>query len=201
MESKLFDEVMVSTDSEEIAEISRRCGASVPFMRSNENSSDYATTADVLAEVLQRYKEAGKTFDMMSCIYPAAPFVTSDKLLLAVDLLHKADADSVIPVVQYSYPPQRSIVIRGGIVSFQYPEYTLTRSQDLEPIYHDCGQFYIFQVKAFKKYRALVMPKTVPYILPEEQVQDIDNISDWKLAELKYQVFIKEKKIICNDQR
>ena len=190
LDSDIFDEVMVSTDSEEIAEVARHCGAIVPFLRSKENSSDFATTAEVLAEVLQNYKRLGKTFDTMACIYPAAPFVTSDKLKTAFDMLLESDADSVLPVVQYSYPPQRSVVIHEGVVSFQQPEYTLTRSQDLEPIYHDCGQFYVFQVKAFEKYQSLVMPKTIPYIMPEEQVQDIDNASDWKIAELKYQAFM-----------
>lgn len=194
LKSKLFDEVMVSTDSEEIADVARHYGAAVPFMRSEENSGDFATTADVLDEVLAQYKMQGETFDIMVCIYPAAPFVTEEKLRSAVDMLLQTDADSVLPVVQYSYPPKRSIVIRGGIASFEYPEYALTRSQDLEPIYHDCGQFYVFRVKSFEKYHALVMPKTIPYVLPEEQVQDIDNASDWKIAELKYKVFVDKNK-------
>ena len=192
VESGIFDEVMVSTDSEEIADIAKHFGAVVPFMRSVENSGDFATTAAVLDEVLTQYKEIGKVFDIMACIYPAAPFVTGEKLRLAVDMLLKADADSVLPVVQYGYPPKRGIVLHDGIASFQYPEYALTRSQDLDPIYHDCGQFYVFQTKAFEQYHAIVMPKTIPYIMPEEQVQDIDNISDWKIAELKYQEFIEK---------
>ena len=190
IESGVFNEVMVSTDSEEIADVAKNFGAEVPFMRSEKNSGDFATTAAVLDEVLTQYKMMGKTFDIMACIYPAAPFVTEEKLRSAVNMLLGEDADSVLPVVQYSYPPKRSIVIRGGIASFQYPEYALTRSQDLEPIYHDCGQFYIFNVKSFEKYHALVMPKTIPYVMAEEQVQDIDNASDWKIAELKYQAFM-----------
>ncbi len=190
LKSKLFDEVMVSTDSEEIADVAKQFGADVPFMRSEENSGDFTPTAAVLDEVLAQYKMMEKTFDIMACIYPAAPFVTKEKLRTAVDMLLQTDADSVLPVVQYSYPPKRGIMIREGIASFQYPEYSLTRSQDLEPIYHDCGQFYVFRVKSFEQYHALVMPKTIPYIMPEEQVQDIDNTSDWKIAELKYQAFM-----------
>lgn len=189
LDSDVFDEVMVSTDDEEIANISRQYGATIPFMRSKKNSNDYATTADVLVEVLQCYKELGQVFDVVTCIYPAAPFVTSSKLKNAVNMLINSEADALMPVVQYSYPPQRSVLIHEGKVFFQQPKFKLTRSQDLEPIYHDCGQFYVLNVKSFDKYHELVMPKTIPYIMPEEQVQDIDSISDWKLAELKFQAF------------
>lgn len=189
LDSNVFDEVMVSTDDEEIVAISKQYGAKVPFMRSKENSNDYATTADVLVEVLQSYKELGQVFDIVACVYPTAPFVTSSKLKNAVSMLIDSEADALMPVVQYSYPPQRSIVIHDGKAFFQNPEFKLTRSQDLDPIYHDCGQFYVLNAKSFDKYHELVMPKTIPYIMSEEEVQDIDNISDWKLAELKYQAF------------
>lgn len=189
LDSNVFDEVMVSTDDEEIANISRQYSATIPFMRSKKNSSDYATTADVIVEVLQCYKELGQVFDVVTCIYPAAPFVTSSKLKTAVNMLIDTEADALMPVVQYSYPPQRSVLIHEGRVFFQQPQFKLTRSQDLEPIYHDCGQFYVLNVKSFDKYRELVMPKTIPYIMPEGQVQDIDNVSDWELAELKFQAF------------
>lgn len=192
LDSQMFDEVMVSTESEEIAQIARQYGAAVPFMRSERNSSDFATTADVLEEVLQCYEDLGMDYELMSCIYPAAPFVTGKRLSAAFERLLETDADSLVPVVKFSYPPQRGVVIHNGTVFFQYPEYAFSRSQDLEPVYHDCGQFYVMRARAFKKYHALVMPKTIPFIIPEEQVQDIDNVSDWKLAELKYQIFIRE---------
>lgn len=186
LESIIFDEVMVSTDDEEIAEVARRYGAQVPFLRSQEMSNDYATTADVLVEVLDDYNERGKSFDSFACIYPTAPFVTSQHLVKAVSFLK--DADAVISVVKYSFPPQRAFVIRGGNIAYQYPQYERSRSQDLEAIYHDCGQFYICKVDSFLDHHSLILPVTRPYIMPDEEVQDIDTISDWEIAEAKYMV-------------
>lgn len=187
LSSGVFDEVMVSTDDETIAEIAKKYGAVVPFFRSSEASGDYATTADVLREVLGEYEKKGRTFDSFACIYPTAPFVTAERLKKAVELLDETKADSVQPVVKFSFPPQRALVIREGKVSFNTPEYALSRSQDLEPMYHDCGQFYVCSCKAFEEQCKLVMRDTVPLEVPEEEVQDIDNLSDWRIAELKYE--------------
>lgn len=189
LSSHVFDEVMVSTDSEEIRTIAEQYGASVPFLRSNATSNDFATTADVLEEVINSYKGIEKTFDSFACIYPTAPFVTGAKLAEAAGLLN--DADAVLSVVRFSFPPQRAFVIREGNVAFQYPEYERARSQDLEPIYHDCGQFYMCKVEAFMEHHSLILPVTKPYILPEEEVQDIDTMSDWVIAEAKYKVLHK----------
>lgn len=187
--SGAFDEVMVSTDSEEIKTIAEKYGASVPFLRSDETSNDFATTADVLEEVISSYKEMGKSFDSFACIYPTAPFVTGARLAEAVELLD--DVDAVLSVVKFGFPPQRAFVIRDEKVAFQYPEYERARSQDLEPIYHDCGQFYMCKVEPFLGHHSLVLPETKPYILPEEEVQDIDTMSDWEIAEAKYKVLHK----------
>ena len=105
--SGIFSEVMVSTDSEEIAEIAREYGASVPFMRSAQTADDYATTADVLLEVLDQYNNIGKKFTYMCCIYPTAPFVTGDKLKEALNLLKENGSIEAMPMVAFSYPPQR----------------------------------------------------------------------------------------------
>lgn len=188
LESGTFDEVMVSTDDTDIAAVAESAGAVVPFLRSAENANDFATTADVLREVLEEYSKIGKTFDTACCIYPTAPFVTADKLSEAAALLEKSGADSVIPVVAYSFPPQRGIVIREGKASYLYPEYANTRSQDLETIYHDCGQFYCFRTDRFLASGCLVGKNTIPLIVNELEVQDIDNFTDWKLAENKYRL-------------
>lgn len=190
----VFDEVMVSTDSEEIAEIARQYGASVPFMRSEETSNDFATTADVIQEVLDKYKEVGQMFDSFACVYPTAPFITAEKLADAYAMLEKEKADAVLSVVRYSFPPQRAFVVREGKVRYQFPEFERTRSQDLEPIYHDCGQFYMCIVEEFIKHHSLVLPDTIPYVIAEEEVQDIDTPSDWVIAEAKYSALIKENK-------
>lgn len=184
IESKLFDEVMVSTDSEEIAEIAKRYGAKVPFMRSAETADDHATTNDVLVEVFSEYEKRGQHFELVVCIYPTAPFVTAEKLKEAVMLLEKEDADQVIPVVKFSFPPQRAFVVREGYLQYQFPENAVIRSQDLEPIYHDCGQFYAMKVNYVLQTKSVV--KNIPLIVSELEVQDIDNEEDWKIAEMKY---------------
>ena len=187
--ANIFDEVMVSTDSEEIKAIAEKCGAAVPFLRSEAASNDFATTADVIEEVINSYKSIGRSFDSFACIYPTAPFVTGKKLAEAANLLNEADA--VLSVVRFSFPPQRAFVIRNGNVVFQYPEFERIRSQDLEPIYHDCGQFYICKVDLFLEHHTLILPATKPYILPEEEVQDIDTMSDWEIAEAKFKAINK----------
>lgn len=186
--ANVFDEVMVSTDSEEIACIAKRYGASVPFMRSPEASNDFATTADVIAEVLTEYTAMGRMFDVFCCIYPTAPFVTPKKLHNAFGLFVKSDCGSLMAVVKYAFPPQRGMLIDNGRVRYQFPENAMKRSQDLPPIYHDSGQFYIGDAKVFMKSHALVGDKTLPFIVPEEEAQDIDTISDWLIAEAKYKI-------------
>ncbi len=186
--SGAFDEVMVSTDDQEIADIARKYGASVPFMRSEKTANDFATTVDVIDEVISEYRNSGKDFDVFACIYPTAPFITADKLKEAVEKLSSSDADSLIPVVRFSYPPQRAMEIRDGKLVFRHPENLSTRSQDLEPHYHDAGQFYIARTESFLKNKGIMVGQILPIELSELEVQDIDNEVDWKLAEMKYKL-------------
>lgn len=188
LKSGVFDEVMISTEDKEIAQISEGFGAKVPFFRSEKTSSDYATTADVLLEVLDEYEKRDKHFDMACCIYPTAPFITSERLKEAVETLRKSDADTLIPVVGFSYPPQRALVIEDGRLVFKYPEYLVARSQDLEKHYHDAGQFYVFKTKAFKETGNLMKGNIIPMVLDEMEVQDIDTQQDWELAQVKYKL-------------
>lgn len=185
-ESGLFDKVMVSTDDEEIAETARRYGAEVPFIRSAETAGDFATTNDVLLEVLAEYEKRGEHFELACCLYPTAPFVTGEKLKAAAKELLACDADTLIPVVPFSYPPQRAMIVREGRLVFEYPQYLDSRSQDLEPHYHDAGQFYLFRTEAFLRNRRLMVGNILPFVVSEMEVQDIDNESDWKIAEIKY---------------
>lgn len=192
LDSGLFDEVMVSTDSEEIAEIARKYGANVPFMRSEKTSDDFATTADVLLEVLEEYEKRGSKFDYMACIYPTAPFVTPQKLELGLNALKENQAVEAMPVVAFSYPPQRGYVIQEQRLNMKWKENLNKRSQDLEKLYHDCGQFYIYDVEKYKEKNGQVAEGIVPIIVDELEVQDIDNETDWKLAEIKYQLMYEK---------
>lgn len=192
LSSGLFEEVMVSTDDEEIAQIARDSGANVPFMRSAATANDFATTDDVLLEVLAEYEKIGRTFEYMACIYPTAPFVTAEKLQDAFRILKEQNASGVMPVVQFSFPPQRGMAVRDGRLAYCYPENAMKRSQDLEAIYHDCGQFYFYRTNEYRACKGDLEDGYVPIIMPETQVQDIDNLSDWKLAEMKYKMMSEE---------
>ena len=188
LNSGLFADVMVSTDDEEIAAIAKAYGASVPFFRSKETANDYATTADVLVEVLQTYQQEAKQFDTACCIYPTAPFVTSEKLIAAFHQLNHYKADVVFPVVRYSASIWRSLNRQpNGKLAFNWPENAQKRSQDLEDAYYDCGQFYFFSVPSFLKQKSLLTPNTFGLPVPEMEVQDIDNEIDWKMAEFKFE--------------
>lgn len=189
LKSGLFDEVMVSTDDQEIADIARAYGANIPFMRSAERSDDYATTADVLEEVILRYRARGQEFETICCIYPTAPFVTHEKLRQAKQLLLDTGAEAVVPITRFGYPIQRSLKIEHGRVKMNWPENYNARSQDLTPAYHDAGQFYLLKVEALLEQRMLYPQFTVPMVVPESEVQDIDNEEDWRLAEIKYRMF------------
>lgn len=186
--SGCFQKIMVSTDDEEIAKIAASAGAEVPFLRSVNNSSDHATTADVLIEVLTQYAERGELFDHACCIYPTAAFLTPDLLRQAFDILIDSNALSVLPIIKFSFPIQRAFKMSEGLISFMQPEHALTRSQDLEPAFHDAGQFYFFDVGRFLSKGKLVDHSSRGLLIPELAAQDIDNEEDWKLAELKWQL-------------
>ena len=186
--SNMFDQVMVSTDDNEIAEIAKKYGAMVPFMRSEKTSNDFATTADVLNEVIDEYKKLGESFEYMCCLYPTAPFVTPDAIGQAMKILEDNGADTVLPVVKFSFPPQRGVIMKDGYLTPKYPECMPMRSQDLEPMYHDAGQFYCMRVSAFLEQGKVVMDKTMPYMQDDMNVQDIDTPEDWAIAEVKYKV-------------
>lgn len=198
LQSGIFDEVMVSTEDEEIAALAGQYGAKVPFYRSEKTSGDFAGTNDVLLEVLEEYDKRGEHFELGCCIYPTAPFVTAEKLREAAGKLEASDADTLIPVVEFSYPPKRAMVIREGLLQFGDLRYIDSRSQDLEKEYHDVGQFYCFRTEAFRQNKKLMLGKILPYVVSEMEVQDIDNESDWQIAEIKYQAMLS---VDCGEYR
>jgi pseudaminic acid cytidylyltransferase len=186
IDSKLFDEIMVSTDDDEIAAIAKRYGASVPFMRSEKNADDYATTSDVLIEVIHAYQLKNMHFDFVCCIYPTAPLVNSLKIEEAFEVLNTKKFDSVFPVTRFSYPILRSLKMEEGSVQMNWPEYLKSRSQDLAPSFHDSGQFYWINVNKFLQSKDVLSTHCGGVEVSEMEVQDIDTETDWKLAELKY---------------
>ncbi len=191
LKSGIFDEVMVSTDDVEFAEVAQKYGASVPFLRSEATSNDYATTVDVLLEVIEKYKQQGKEFDIVCCLYSTAPFVTSERLKEAISKLSD-NVDACFTVVEYSYPIQRSLRMNEeGLIEMRDPEHLKSRTQYLEKTYHDAGQFYFMKTAAMEQEKTVWCKRTVPLVLSELEVQDLDTLTDWQLAEMKYELIHK----------
>jgi pseudaminic acid cytidylyltransferase len=184
IDSKLFKEIIVSTDDFEIKNIAINYGASVPFMRSTINSDDYATTMDVIQEVVNNLASQGKYFDYVCCIYPTAPLIDIYDLLKGFELIQNNNVDMVLPVTKFDFPILRSFVMdESGCLKMKWPEFKNSRSQDLENFYHDCGQWYWYNTtsinsQSFDKIKSVELDKV--------NVQDIDDLDDWALAELKY---------------
>lgn len=188
LQSELFDEVMVSTDDEEIAQQALKYGAKIPFLRDASTADDFATTAAVLTEVLEKYSLQGHTFDVGCCIYPTAPLIKLTALTEGYTLLNDHHFDTVFPVLKYSYPIWRSLKLDQSKVELNWPEHLNSRSQDLPAAFHDAGQFYWFKVKEFMQSQTLFTSNSGAVELNELEVQDIDNLTDWTLAELKYKL-------------
>lgn len=187
-ESGIFDEIMVSTDSMEIAEVAKKYGASVPFMRSEKTSNDFATTYDVLEEVLSEYKKLDKTFDVICCVYPCVPFLSSKTLKDAYSLIQKYGVNAVQPVCSYPAPVEWAMRLNDGILVPDSPEKLNMRSQDLQKAYFDVGMFYYCKTKVLLNEKTLVPTNTAGYVIDESECQDIDTPDDWKMAEMKYKL-------------
>jgi len=184
--SNCFDTVMVSTDDHEIAGIAQEHGAKVPFMRTPRSSDDYAGLDDVAVEVVNQFESQGKTFEYVCILLPTAPLLQAERINEGYKLLLEKNANVVVPVVRYSYPIQRALKIDANdLVSMVSPEFYEFRSQDLMPTYHDSGQFYWLKRSAVRPKMDFFGHNCVAMILPEREVQDIDTIEDWHLAELK----------------
>jgi len=187
-----FDQVIVSTDDDEIADVARQYGAAAPFRRPPEVSNDTATTAAVIRHAIEWYAKEGADLSHVCCIYAAAPFVQAADILAAYDLLTASDADYCFPVTSFPSPIQRALKRHAnGRLEMFYPEHLNTRSQDLPEAFHDAGQFYWGRAEAFQRGAPLFGPTAIPLILPRWRVQDIDTPDDWARAELMYEALVK----------
>ena len=190
--SELFDEVMVSTDDDEIAAVALENSAKVPFKRSAENANDFATLADVLIEVVLNYKEQGKIFDMVCCILPTAALITQERLKEGHQKISSEKYNSVVPVIKFAYPIQRALKDDNGFLKMREPEHYRSRSQDLESYYHDSGQFYWIETEALLNEKTMFAGKAGYIELKETEAQDVDTLLDWKMLEIKYE-YLKTK--------
>lgn len=193
-EAGIFDDIIVSTDDEEIARIAKERGASVPFMRSAETSNDYATTFDVLDEVIQKLADRDIHPENVCCIYPTTPFLTDEILKESFQKFQQGKFDSLLPVVKFDFPIQRALKEEKGKVIWVEEKYALMRSQDLELRYHDVGQFYWLKLNTILKAKKIITDNTGLYELDPKRAQDIDAIEDWEIAEIKYQYINKFKR-------
>ena len=176
LETNIFKDVVVSTDDTKIAEIAMKRGASVPFKRSKKNSDDWASTFDVIEEVLNKIEDS---YQFICCLYPTSVFVKSDHLLTALNMLKRDEnLSSVSSVVKYSHPVERRLKIESDILSIVNKQKFDNRSQDLENYYHDAGQFYFSRTSHIMKEREIILEKTKPIILGNHECQDIDNVEE-----------------------
>ncbi len=191
--SGLFDRIIVSTDDEEIAEVSRQYGAEIPFLRPKELADDFTGTGKVIQHCLKWLldQEQGKNIEYVCCIYATAPFMQVKYLQKGFELLKDRNTFYSFSITSYAFPIQRSIRIRpeGGVEPI-FPEYIPKRSQDLEEAYHDAGQFYWGHTASFVEGKPVFHPKSEPVILPRYLVQDIDTPEDWQQAEQMYRALL-----------
>ncbi len=190
LRSGLFSDVVVSTDNDEIAETALRLGAKVPFRRPLELANDHAPTVPVIGHAVTELEKQDWKFEWACCIYATAPFITAEDLRAGSELIRsKADAEFVIPVTEFPFPIMRSLQIapEGNLKMF-WPEHELTRSQDLEPAYHDAGQFYWGTKVAFTTRQGFFNSRAYPVVLPRYRVNDIDTEEDWTRAEKLFEL-------------
>ena len=192
--SGLFDRIIVSTDDEEVVEVSRRYGAEIPFMRPPELADDYTGTNAVMKHALEWFKKQGFSIQYACCIYATAPFIQVEYLTQGFDKLVSSNKDFVFSVTTFEFPIQRAVKVNhNGEIEPFYPEYISSRSQDLKEAYHDAGQFYWGKAEAYLKDASLYFSGALPVVLPRYLVQDVDTMEDWQQAEMIYKVFQAQK--------
>ncbi|MBB5392529.1 MULTISPECIES: pseudaminic acid cytidylyltransferase [unclassified Herbaspirillum] len=183
LQSGCFDEVIVSTDDAEIADVARQWGASVPFMRPAALADDHTGTIPVIRHAIEWFGQDRQP-SQVCCIYATAPFVQADDLRRGLNVLMANDCNYAFSVTSYPFPIQRAIrILNTERVEMFYPEHFNTRSQDLEEAWHDAGQFYWGRTSAWKEDPAFFTPASMPVRLPRHRVQDIDTAEDWMRAE------------------
>ena len=190
--SSCIDQVIVSTDDQEISEVAKEYGAQVPFIRPEKLSTDYIATNPVISHAVEWMETHGNPIDAVCCLYATAPFVQTYAISDAYENFNNLKADFCFSVTSFPFPIQRALKIeKNNKVGMFYPEHLNTRSQDLQEAYHDAGQFYWGTKQAFNSDTSILSEIVIPYILPRYLVQDIDTLEDWKRAEIMHKVMQK----------
>jgi pseudaminic acid cytidylyltransferase len=192
IESKCFDKIIVSTDDNKIANIAKRYGAEVPFMRPKKLSGDFTETVPVISHAIKWQIKNDQKPDYVCCIYATAPFIELSNLKNCLEILKNSDSDYVFPATNFAYPIQRSFKIQNNKrLKMFYPKYRKSRSQDLEEAYHDVGQFYWGSSDAWLKNKEIISKNSTPILVPRARAIDIDTIEDWEIAEKMFKALNK----------
>lgn len=193
MEAGIFEKIIVSTDSPEIKEVALMNGAEVPFLRPRELSDDYTPTAPVIAHAITALEEMGLVIDFVCCIYATAVFIKPEYLKEGFEIMKQTGASSVFSVTTFDFPIFRALKINEhGNLEMIWPEYELTRSNDLPEAYHDAGQFYWLRKKEFMREKRIYTKDARPVIIPRKFVEDIDTLEDWESAEIKFRIMMEK---------
>ena len=196
LNTKIFDKVIVSTDSKEIAKVSEKFGAEVPFLRPANLSNHTAGTLEVIKHAIEHLEQSGEQFESVCCLYATVPFIQAETIALAYEQLKSSKAEYCFTATSFTSPIQRAFKFtKQNRIEMFYPKYYKRRSQDLEEAYHDAGQFYWGKAEVFKQMKPIYSKFSSPYILPRYLVLDIDTMEDWKHAEFMHQVLNKSKLI------
>jgi len=192
--SGLFDHIVVSTDSEKIATVAKAYGAKVPFLRPAELSDDLTPTAPVLMHAIEEMEKLAGPVAYACCLYATAPFIQSKYLVQGLETIENTGAATVFSVTTFAFPILRALTVTdAGQLQMIWPEYELTRSQDLPECYHDAGQFYWLDRQQFGASKKIYSDSARPVVIPRHMVQDIDTLEDWKRAEIIMQLLLTLK--------
>ncbi len=188
LDSGLFQQIIVSTDDEHIAETAEKCGASAPFRRPAELSDDHTPTQPVIAHAIQWLQQENISIDAVCCLYATAPFVTAAALQQGWETIQNPHIRYAFAATEFAFPIQRGFYLdAAGQPQMFQPEHALTRSQDLPAAYHDAGQFYWARPDIWLSDGPIFSADSRPILLPRKHVQDIDTPDDWQYAELMMQ--------------
>lgn len=180
LQSGIFEDVIISTDDEEIASVAKAYGAAVPFMRSKELADDFTGTYAVIADAYKQLVSLGKEVDGICCIYATSPLLNKEYLKKAFDIFVKSQKDCLCSVCEFPFPIQRAFIIdENGCVQYREPEFAMTRSQDLPKTFQDCGLFYFYSKKLLETGKS---NGSIPFVMPRHRVIDIDTPEDWNVA-------------------
>ena len=192
-QSKLFDDIIVTTDDEEIAAVAEQFGANAPFRRPDELSDDFTPTIPVIKHAIEWYEANRSPIDYVCCIYATAPFVRTEDLIAGYNALSELNKSYAFPVTSFPFPIFRSVAISEQGMTPVFPEHILKRSQDLPEAYHDAGQFYWGTREAYLEEKPFFAEHSYPIVIPRYLVQDIDTPEDWESAEIMNRSIIENR--------